>query len=483
MNDDVVADDDDRLRLVISANKVDDEKQTLWKLLDATSSSENTTVDSRTVGDVETAASSSSSSLPIVASTNHQTATNQTGNRTKVRPSDEEIKRRILESKQRRAKSIAAAEARTMRTAPSTTTSTTTTATTTSTSSTSSSTPSIDNRESTEADEESSSTFTCDVSPSTLQETHYYFNDRLRYVQPYYYTFESWTKRRWLNRSLLEVMAQEFTNYGRAYFEKKIADGSIRVDGQLVPLDYVLRDHQLITHRVHRHEPPVFRSAVVVVAETDELLVVHKPASLPTHPTGRYRHNTLLFVLAHEQRRFNLYAFNRLDKTTSGVMLLAKSSEGAAHWSQRLQSSQIAKHYLARVVGRFPHERLELDCPMLIRPPRLGGPGVADRTVHAHDRHFREAQTHFELLAYDETSDSSVVLAQPITGRTHQIRVHLKHLGHPIVNDPVYGPNAMRAVQLDNPTPLSMSSGTYDADCPVCQKPFLDPEDEQLELW
>jgi len=200
------------------------------------------------------------------------------------------------------------------------------------------------------------------ITASMLSETTFYISQNLRFVKPYYLDFTTWTKRRWIGRKLIDVFCQEFGGtYDRFYFEQKIKNGGIQVDSKSVDLDFILQDHQLISHKVHRHEPPVISLIPKIIMENENMIVVEKPSSIPTHPTGRYRHNTLLFLLAHFHNKLNLFPINRLDKLTSGIMILAKNSSTAAQLSSFLKRSTMQKEYLAMVSGKFPNDKEIID--------------------------------------------------------------------------------------------------------------------------
>ena len=181
---------------------------------------------------------------------------------------------------------------------------------------------------------------------------------------------------------------------------------------------------------MHRHEPAVPADPVTVVHEDAQVLVVSKPAGMPVHPCGRYRHNTVLGVLGHTQGHWNLCVTHRLDRPTSGVLLLAKTPAAAAGIRDAMVAHQVSKTYLARVRGRFP-DTAACDLNILVSQARIGICRV-DKALG------KPAQTAFTRLAYDSDSDSSLVRCLPKTGRMHQIRVHLQCLGHPIVDDTIY---------------------------------------------
>lgn len=121
------------------------------------------------------------------------------------------------------------------------------------------------------------------VTAEMLAETTYEFVRGLRCVVPYAFTFSVHAKARWFGRALLDVWPREF-GLTRAFCAAQLAAGRMRINGACAGPDAVLRAHDLVTNTVHRHEPPVVGTPVAVLAETPDLVVVNKPASLPVCP-------------------------------------------------------------------------------------------------------------------------------------------------------------------------------------------------------
>lgn len=278
----------------------------------------------------------------------------------------------------------------------------------------------------------------------------------LRHVEPYDFDFTTHVKQRWVGRTLLEVCACEFVAFPRDYYEASIAAGRVTVDGQPVKSEHVLRDGQLIVHRAVRcRENPVLDSGPIqVVEETQELLVVNKPSSLPIHPCGSYRFNSLIAILRNQETveaTATLHTTHRLDRLTSGLVLLAKTKEAARRVGAWFAANQIRKTYLARVKGCFK-KLLDPDSGDLPGVTRLNGRVRVEGYIRCIDRKVgkytfsaeavgddaKDAATEFEFVGM-ATENESVVRCFPATGRTHQIRVHLLHLGFPIANDSCYG--------------------------------------------
>ena len=293
----------------------------------------------------------------------------------------------------------------------------------------------------------------------------------------------------------------EFGSYPPAYYDTAIRQGRILVSNERVLPDHVLSASDVLTHTVHRHEPAV-ADTLRIVEETDSLWVVDKPGTLPVHPCGGYHHQSLTSMLKPS------FGIHRLDRLTSGLVLLAKDSPTAQLWTQALRERNATKVYIARVRGRFPSqasapwlksipaysdsldrkeiphgcwvangkgelvdgcsfmdlaqggivisegscdevlredsdiEWLHLTCPTRIEKAKDGVcrcGTFGELTDDEYKRTVKSAETSFAVVRYDEASDSTVVICRPLTGRTHQIRLHLQYLNHPIANDPNYG--------------------------------------------
>ncbi|NXX79985.1 RUSD2 protein, partial [Urocolius indicus] len=264
-------------------------------------------------------------------------------------------------------------------------------------------------------------------------ETSYYFEGGLRKVRPYYFDFCTYCKGRWVGRSLLQVFGTEFRAQPLAYYRAAARAGRLRLNEEPVrDLDIVLKNNDFLRNTVHRHEPPVTAQPIQILAEDEEVVVVDKPSSLPVHPCGRFRHNTVIFILGKEHDLKELHTIHRLDRMTSGVLMFAKTTEVSKRLDEQVRERQLEKEYVCRVVGEFPADEVVCEEPILVVSYKVG--------VCRVDPKGKPCKTTFQRLSYN--GRSSVVRCLPRTGRTHQIRVHLQYLGHPIVNDPIYNTEA-----------------------------------------
>ena len=173
-----------------------------------------------------------------------------------------------------------------------------------------------------------------------------------------------------------------------------------------------------------------------VIFEDTDLLVLNKPAGLVVHEGAGHTGATVVDWLKQylpksplATERYGL--LHRLDKDTSGLLLVAKTLVAFKHLKKLFHDHQIDKHYLALVHGRLTPERGMINIPL--------ARNLVKRTQFEPTATGRKAETEYQVKQY--YSQSTYLLALPKTGRTHQIRVHFKSIGHPIVGDKVYGRN------------------------------------------
>ncbi|KAM6973243.1 pseudouridylate synthase RPUSD2 [Aplochiton taeniatus] len=252
----------------------------------------------------------------------------------------------------------------------------------------------------------------------------------LRKVYPYYFDFRTYCKGRWIGKSLLEVFSSEFRAESLDYYKAAAKEGRIKLNEiPIEDLSITLRNNDHMRNTVHRHEPPVVGQPLKVLVDDGQVLVVDKPASMPVHPCGRFRHNTVIFILGKERGITELHTVHRLDRLTSGVLLFARTLEMSQKLDILVRERKMEKEYVCRVEGKFPEGELVCEEPILVVSFKVGLCRV--------DPKGKECRTVFQRLSYNGTS--SVVRCLPLTGRTHQIRVHLQFLGFPILHDPIYG--------------------------------------------
>ncbi|CAF0971648.1 unnamed protein product [Rotaria sordida] len=313
---------------------------------------------------------------------------------------------------------------------------------------------------------------------STLTNESIYYIDlqspKLRKVYPYFFTWITYAKERWYGRTIEDVFQHEFRRaILKQNFNDIIRNGLVRINGQCIEKNYIIKNGDKLEHFTHRHEVPVINQKFNILINNEDYLVIDKPCSIPVHPCGKYRFNTVLAILHYEYQLSNLRTVHRLDRMTSGILIMAKSAEKARAINfnaDRLSTNGVDKLYLCRVRGEFPYinQIVRVDQPIETFSFQLGltkiGGNKQCQTLFRHVTYeeLKQQQEIYGKFIFDlinETNEknietvideslykytdqdetkTSLVLCRPLSGRMHQIRVHLQYLGFPIVNDPLY---------------------------------------------
>ncbi len=217
-----------------------------------------------------------------------------------------------------------------------------------------------------------------------------------------------------------------------------------------------------------------------IAYEDDDVLVVDKSAGVVVHPARGHREGTLSQLLAHtaaggDPERAGIV--HRLDRDTSGLLLVARSEQAHAALQRALQRREIEREYIALVQGRPPARSGTIEAP-------IGRDARVRTRMAVGGAHAREARTHFEL---DRALPSTALLRLRLeTGRTHQIRVHLQAIGHPVVGDPEYGSGEtfglerqfLHATRLAFAQPISGARVEVDSPLPVDLQAALERAEE-----
>ena len=216
---------------------------------------------------------------------------------------------------------------------------------------------------------------------------------------------------------------------------KKLSDG-ILVNGIHQNVTYVLVENDILTLNTADNkedeneflEPVDF--PIEIIFEDENVTIVNKPYNMPTHESINNRGNTLANALAYRyrDRPYVFRATNRLDKDTSGLVITANNKYYSALLSKKIKDGSIKKTYIAVVEGRLEKSGF------VEEPIDRVGESIIKREVREDGEY--ALTEYISLIANDEYS---VILVMPKTGRTHQIRVHMAHLGHPLAGDSLYG--------------------------------------------
>jgi len=272
--------------------------------------------------------------------------------------------------------------------------------------------------------------------PEHIEGASYTFQDGLRKVDPYLATFRMIANHKTfpgVDIQFRDFIYKRFSMCSKQTLDAEMRSGQIGVNLEIKDPDYVIRKGDVMTRTVHFHEAPILDAEPRIIFEDSELLVVDKPPSWPVHPCGNYRFNSLLYILAREYGYSDLRPIHRLDRLTSGTLMIAKGHLACSKFSKMVKRKvEIQKEYLALVRGRFSQTTLIHSSPIAVN-------AVCPEIVR--DVREKECVSQFRFVEYYPSIDCTLVECQPITGRTHQLRLHLLELGHPIVNDSLYDTN------------------------------------------
>ena len=237
--------------------------------------------------------------------------------------------------------------------------------------------------------------------------------------------------------SRLDTYLAEKLELSRSKIQKLIKEDLVTVNGKNVNGSYQIKlNDEIEVNDDLDYEMKVEPENVSldIVYEDDDLLVINKPSGMVVHPAAGHYTGTLVNALLYH---FNIESkdkirpgiVHRLDKDTSGVMLVAKNEWTHERLSDMISKKEVKRHYLAIVNGLIKHDTGTIDAPIGRDPNNRQQMTVTD--INAKD-----AITHFRVLKrYKENTLLECILE---TGRTHQIRVHLAYIGHPVNNDPTY---------------------------------------------
>lgn len=238
-------------------------------------------------------------------------------------------------------------------------------------------------------------------------------------------------------------LAAHLDGVSRSQARRLIDEGRVTVGGRAAKPSTVLRDGDCVLVELPRCEDTDIRPEkldIPVVYEGDAVVVVDKPAGVLTHPTSHDRRGTLVNALLYcypelesvgpPERRGVVH---RLDRDTSGLVVFGRTAEGLREMQEQFRKHEVWKTYLALAVGSLSPEAGVITAALGRHPKYRSRQAVLRQGG-------RPARTQYSTL--ETFRDYSLVHAHPLTGRTHQIRVHLAAVGHPVAGDPVYGRGA-----------------------------------------
>jgi len=236
----------------------------------------------------------------------------------------------------------------------------------------------------------------------------------------------------------IDQYLMEVTDYSRSKIQKMIKEKYILVNNNPTKNSYVLKKDDEISIKEYNEVMDVVpeKMDLDIVYEDDDVIVVNKQNGLVVHPApGNYSHTLVNGLMYHSKNLSDINEFrpgivHRIDAYTTGLLVVAKNNKAHEFLAKQLEEKSTYRKYIALVWGVINHDTGTIDAPI--------GRDINDRKkMSVTSINSKNAVTHFKVL--ERFKDATLIELQLETGRTHQIRVHMNYIGHPVVNDPVYG--------------------------------------------
>jgi RluA family pseudouridine synthase len=253
----------------------------------------------------------------------------------------------------------------------------------------------------------------------------------VRIVKPYPITHRFTPNVDFVGNTLLYMMSIKFPFQPKEVWQDRIRSGRVYIENRATDVTTILKMDDEIRHHNPAVIEPSIPDEVRIIDETKDYIAVFKPAPMPMHPGGRYYKNSLTYIL-EEIGYANVKITHRLDAVTSGVVLFAKNKAFSKKVMEAFIFGNVQKHYQALVLG-VPDEKTKTIQSKIRRKKGFVFESGSELTSG------QNSITEFEVL--ETYQDVSLIKCQPLTGRTHQIRLHLAEWGYPIIDDPIYGFN------------------------------------------
>ncbi len=235
-----------------------------------------------------------------------------------------------------------------------------------------------------------------------------------------------------IDKYLIDIL-----NISRSKIQKLIKEKNILVNNNSIKNSYIVRiDDEIKIKDIIEESTDIIpeKMDLDIVYEDDYLLIVNKPSGMVVHPAAGHHNGTLVNGLLYHTKLSNNDVrpgiVHRIDKDTSGLLIIAKNDEVHNLLSNMISKKEVKRKYIALVDGVINEDTGTIDAP-------IGRDLVNRKKMAVTDINSKESVTHFKVL--ERYKNSTLIECILDTGRTHQIRVHLSYIGHPVINDPVYG--------------------------------------------
>ena len=274
----------------------------------------------------------------------------------------------------------------------------------------------------------------------------------------------------------------------RSKIQKLIETNNILVNGNIIKNNYRLSLNDKISINIVEEETDIKPQDIPldIIYEDDEVMVINKPSGLVVHPGNGNKENTLVNALVNHSNKlskingeFRPGIVHRIDKDTSGLLLVAKTDEAHISLSNQLKEKSINRVYIALVKGVINHDTGEIDAP-------IGRDEKDRKKMTVTSKNSKNAVTHFRVLK--RFKNATLIECKLDTGRTHQIRVHMKYIGFPIYNDPVYSKNVatefgqfLHSAEMDLIHPITKKEMHFEAPLPKEFLEFTNELDQDID--
>lgn len=245
-----------------------------------------------------------------------------------------------------------------------------------------------------------------------------------------------------VNKRLDEALFSLGVAPSRSKVQSLIKEGNVTVNNKVEKAHFSLRDGDIVNYQEYTEKPLELKKQNIplnIVYEDDDIIVINKPAGLTVHPGNGHADGTLLNGLLYHESNLAEEAgtdrpglVHRIDKDTSGLLVAAKNDFAYEGLSKQLVGHSMHREYYALVKGLIGEDEAKIDAPLGRDPKNPVKFAVVSEGG-------KEAITFFKVLKRFPQDDCTLVSCRLLTGRTHQIRVHMDYIGHPIIGDPLYG--------------------------------------------
>lgn len=237
-----------------------------------------------------------------------------------------------------------------------------------------------------------------------------------------------------------KVIAETYREYTRSQVQQWLKAGFVRANEDVIKANYKVKSGDVLQVTIPKPEPLDLVAQDIplpIVFEDEELVVVNKPQGMVVHPSAGHPNGTMVNALLYHVKQLSGIndvirpgIVHRIDKDTSGLLMVAKNDQAHIALAQQLKDKTSMRKYVALVHGEIPHEKGTIDAPI--------GRSKTNRKMQAVIENGKDAVTHFQVL--QRFKEYTLIECQLETGRTHQIRVHMRYIGYPLAGDPLYGP-------------------------------------------